>query len=162
MLLGFLAAGVVAAAAALWENVDVQSLARRAAAVPDDPPDPGIEAEGPTAAARILAGIAVFESAASESFFPDSTFYPAAVSGWEQLEREESNSISRVNDAAGIDELPAGSLLLAPEAVCVSERELEAIRRHLARGGGLVLNWATAARDEGCRWRGWGDRKSVV
>ena len=162
MLLGFLAAGVVAAAAALWENVDVQSLARRAAAVPDDPPDPGIEAEGPTAAARIQARIAVFESAASESFFPDSTFYPAAVSGWEQLAREESNSISRVKDAAGIDELPAGSLLLAPEAVCVSERELEAIRRHLARGGGLVLNWATAARDEGCRWRGWGPLRALT
>ena len=65
LLLGFLAAGVVAAAAALWENVDVQSLARRAAAISDEPPAPGLESEGPAAAASIMARIAVFESAAS-------------------------------------------------------------------------------------------------
>ena len=162
MLLGFLAAGVVAAAAALWENVDVQSLARRAAAVSEDPPAPGVEAEGPSAAARIEVGISVFESAASKGFFPDSTFYPAAVSGWERLAREESGTVSRVRDAAGIDDLPAGSLLLAPEAVCVSEREIAAIRRHLKRGGGLVLNWASAARDEDCRWRGWGPLRALT
>jgi len=162
LLLGFLAAGVVAAAAALWENVDVQSLARRAAAVPDDPPVPGVGPEGPAAAAPIQVRTAMFESPASEGFFPDSNFYPAAISGWERLAREESGSVSRVRDAAGIDELPAGSLLLAPEAVCISEPELAAIRRHLARGGGLVLNWATAARDEGCRWRGWGPLRSLT
>ena len=155
MLLGFLAAGVVAAAAALWENVDVQSLARRAAAVSDEPPVPRTEPEGPVAAESVTARISVFESAASASYFPDSTFYPAAVSSWERLAREETAVVSRVRSAAGIDDLPAGSLLLAPEAVCVSELELAAIRRHLERGGGLVLNWATAARDEGCRWRGW-------
>jgi len=162
LLLGFLAAGVVAAAAALWENVDVQSLARRAAAISDEPPAPGLESEGPAAAASILARIAVFESAASAGYFPDSTFYPAAVSGWERLAREESASVVRVRDAAGIDDLPAGSLLLAPEAVCVSERDLAAIRAHLERGGGLVLNWATAARDEGCRWRGWGPLRALT
>ena len=162
LLLGFLAAGVVAAAAALWENVDVQSLARRAAAISDEPPAPGLESEGPAAAASILARIAVFESAASADYFPDSTFYPAAVSGWERLAREESAAVVRVRDAAEIDDLPAGSLLLAPEAVCVSERALAAIRAHLERGGGLVLNWATAARDEDCRWRGWGPLRALT
>ena len=155
LLLGFLAAGVVAAAAALWENVDVQSLARRAAAVSDEPPVPEIENEGPTAAASIPSPVAIFESSASAGYFPDSTFYPAAVSGWERLAREETDGVTRVRDAAGIGDLPAGSLLLAPEAVCMSDRELAAIRRHLERGGGLVLNWATGARDAGCRWRGW-------
>lgn len=162
LLLGFLAAGVVAAAAALWENVDVQSLARRAAAVSDEPPAPDVEPEGPGAAARITSSIAVFESSASAGYFPDSTFYPAAVSRWERLAREESVSVGRVRDAAAIDDLPAGSLLLAPEAVCVSERELAAMRRHLERGGGLVLNWATAARDEGCSWRGWGPLRALT
>ncbi len=154
LLLGFLGAGVVAAAAALWENVDVQSLARRAAAVSDEPPIP-VRSRGRSPSESVTARIAVFESAASASYFPDSTFYPAAVSSWERLAREETAAVSRVRSAAGIDDLPAGSLLLAPEAVCVSELELAAIRRHLERGGGLVLNWATAARDEGCRWRGW-------
>ena len=89
--MGFLAAGVVAAAAALWENVDVQSLARRAAAVSDEPPIPGVELEGPAAAASIPVHIAIFESSASAGYFPDSTFYPAAVSGWERLAREETS-----------------------------------------------------------------------
>ncbi len=162
LLLGFLGAGVVAAAAALWENVDVQSLARRAAAVSDEPPAPAVEPEGPAAAAAVMAHVAVFESAASAGYFPDSTFYPAAVSRWERLAREEAAVVSRVRDADAIDHLPAGSLLLAPEAVCVSERELAAIGRHLDRGGGLVLNWATAARDEGCRWRGWGPLRALT
>ena len=162
LLLGFLAAGVVAAAAALWENVDVQSLARRAAAVSDEPPVPGVELEGPAAAASIPVHIAIFESSASAGYFPDSTFYPAAVSGWERLAREETNAVSRVRDAAEIRDLPAGSLLLAPEAVCMSERELSSIRRHLERGGGLVLNWATAARDADCRWKGWEPLRSLT
>jgi peptidoglycan/xylan/chitin deacetylase (PgdA/CDA1 family) len=155
LLLGILGAGVVAAAAALWENVDVQSLARRAAAVSDEPPSPGIEPEGPVAAAAVQIRVAVFESAASGAYFPDSTFYPAALAGWERLARQEAPAVSRVRDARGIDDLPAGSLLLAPEAVCLSEGEIAAIQRHLQKGGGLVLNWATAARDEDCRWRGW-------
>jgi len=30
-----------------------------------------------------------------------------------------------------------------------------AFRAHLSRGGGLVLTWATGARDARCEWRGW-------
>lgn len=163
MLLGILGAAVIGAAAALWENVDVQSLARRAAAVSDEPPVPAAEAPSPFAVAPSSARIAVFQSEASRGYFPDSSFYRSALSSWERLAGGESDQpVYRVRDAAGIDDLPDGSLLLAPEAVCVSERELGSIRDHLARGGGLVLNWATAARDEDCRWRGWEPLRSLT
>ncbi|MDT8437147.1 MAG: hypothetical protein RRA92_10390, partial [Gemmatimonadota bacterium] len=67
LLLGFLAAGVVAAAAALWENVDIRSLARRAAAVSDARPVPPVEDDGPFAAfAEVRA--ALYESPASRGY----------------------------------------------------------------------------------------------
>ncbi len=161
MLLGFLAAGVVAAAAALWENVDLQSLARRAAAVSDAPPPPPPDAAGPVATIGGSRAVALYESAASGGFFPDSAFYPASLSRWEALLSESVGPAVRVRDAVGVAGLPEGALLVAPEAVCLSEAEIEALRAHVARGGGLVLTWATGARDADCRWRGWEPLRSL-
>lgn len=155
MLLGFLGAGVVAAAAALWENVDLQSLARRAAAVTDAPPAPPPDAAGPVASTGGTPDVFLLESAASAGYFPDSAFYPSSLSRWEALLVESLGRPLRVRDAAGIARLPAGALLVAPEAVCLSDAEIAALRGHLSRGGGLVLSWATGARDAACRWRGW-------
>jgi peptidoglycan/xylan/chitin deacetylase (PgdA/CDA1 family) len=162
MLLGFLGAGVVAAAAALWENVDVQSLARRAAAVTDAPPPPPPDGPGPVASAGGAPAVALFESAASARYFPDSGFYRASLSRWEALLIEAAGRPVRVRDAAGVAALPAGALLVAPESVCLSDAEIAAFRRHLSSGGGLVLSWATAARDGACRWRGWEPLRSLT
>jgi peptidoglycan/xylan/chitin deacetylase (PgdA/CDA1 family) len=162
MLLGFLAAGVVAAAAALWENVDLQSLARRAAAVTDAPPPPPPDAAGPVAATGGARIVALYESAASAGYFPDSAFYRTSLSRWETLLGESVGRPVRVRDAAGVAGLPGGALLVAPEAVCLSDAEIAELRAHVSRGGGLVLTWAAGARDATCRWRGWEPLRSLT
>ncbi len=155
LLLGFLAAGVVAAAAALWENVDVQSLARRAAAVTDAPLPAPPEGAGPVAFGSAAPGVALYESAASAGYFPDSAFYRSAIADWKRIAEASVGPVRTVRGPDGVAGLAEGSLLVAPEAVCLSRSELAAFRRHLSRGGGLVINWAIGARDESCGWRGW-------
>ena len=162
MLLGFLAAGVVAAAAALWENVDLQSLARRAAAVTEAPPPPPRDPEGPVATTGGAPVVGLYDSEASGGYFPDSAFYPSSLLRWEALLGQSVGRPVRIRDADGIERLPGHALLVAPEAVCLSDAEIEALRAHVSRGGGLVLSWATGARDASCRWRGWGPLRSLT
>lgn len=154
LLLGVMAGGIVAAAVALWQNVDVESLARSAAAVDEPPPSPA-EALGPVAAAAGGAVAAIFVSSASKGYFPDSAFYRSTVRRWSSLLGEAGMGHREIATASDVESLDPNTLLVLPQAACLSKDEVEALHAHVAAGGGLVLTWATGARDEQCEWRGW-------
>lgn len=154
LLLGVMAGGVVAAAAALWQSVDVESLARSAAAVDEPLPVPP-ERLGPMAAAGTGRPAAVLVSEASRGFFPDPDHYDGIIRSWIDLLGSAGAGSHRIFSADEIAALEGGALLVAPQAACLSVEEVEAMQAHVARGGGLVITWATGSRDSACDWRGW-------
>lgn len=155
MVLGILGGLLVAAAAALWQNVDINSLARRAAAVVDAPPPLTAEREGPNASLPGSVQVALYGNSATASYFPDSTHMAGVLAEWQRSLSLTGWSVERIGSRAEIDALPPTTLVVAPEAVCLSGAEIEALFRHLRRGGGVVVNWAFGARDANCDWRGW-------
>ncbi|MDH3297426.1 MAG: polysaccharide deacetylase family protein [Gemmatimonadota bacterium] len=155
LMLGILAGLVITAAAALWQNVDINSLARRAAAVIDEPPELTTERGGPSAYLPGRVRVALYANVATEAFFPDSTHLPGVLADWSRELSASGWDIERIGSRAELDALPPATLVVAPEAVCLSGAEIEALFRHLRRGGGVVANWALGARDGNCEWRGW-------
>lgn len=154
LLLGLLLGGLVAAAITLWENVDIRELTGGS---PPPPPPPPAARIPPPASVPAGAGFeaAVYDSRLTAGFFPDSSFYPGLVEGWEERVREAGGRATSVDDPAGLDSLPAGTLLVVPAGLCLSGAEVAAIDRHLAAGGSVLATWATGARDAHCAWRGW-------
>lgn len=153
LVLGVVGAGLVAAALLLWENVDIRRLSRNAGTPEGTLP----AALPPAAAAHPATGfrVALFRSAASARFFPDPEHYSGLVEHWERLAAESGGETLAVGSAEQIEGLEPGDLLLAPAAVCLRPPEVEAMRRHAERGGGLLLTWAVGARDGACEWVGW-------
>ena len=154
LALGVLMAGAVAGALALWENVDIQRLTRAPGDVqPLSLPDP----VSPSEPARSDGGfgVALYASEATARYFPEQSFYPSILEGWEALIRTAGGSPRRVASAAEVLALGGEGLIVAPSAVCLGNGEIQALRAHVQRGGGLLLTWATGARNEDCEWRGW-------
>ncbi len=154
LVLGILGAGLVAAALLLWEHVDI----RRLAGAPGEAakwtlPEP-LPPAGPARAGTTLRA-ALYRSPASAAFFPDAAHYPGLLERWQGMVAEAGGESDVVTGAAAVDELDPGTLLMAPSAVCLGTDEVRAFQRHLDRGGGLLLTWATGARDEACEWAGW-------
>jgi peptidoglycan/xylan/chitin deacetylase (PgdA/CDA1 family) len=154
LLLGLLGGATVAAAALLWENLDVRELAPALSATPA----PSLEPEPPAAAGVEAAAFSavLLDSPRNAAYFPDSTFYPQAVRRWRHLVERLGGSVREASSAADLRSVEPSELLVLPEAPCLSPQELEAIRRHVRAGGSVVSNWAVGARDEACSWRGWG------
>lgn len=161
LVLGILAAGLVAAALLLWENVDI----RRLAGTPRAPggwvlPDP-VPPAGP-ARPEATFRAALFRSAASARFFPDSAYYPGLLASWERLVAEAGGEAVVVEGAEEVRALDPTALLVAPAAVCLGTQEVETLQGHADRGGGLLLTWATGARDGACEWTGWDALKGLT
>jgi peptidoglycan/xylan/chitin deacetylase (PgdA/CDA1 family) len=147
LVLGIVAAAVVAAGVKLWENIDIQRLTRTPAlAEPIKVPEALPPAQPATASAPFP--VVLYYSHASASQFPDSTYYPGLLDRWEGLIATAGARVSRISSAAQIAALGPAAVLVAPD-------EVAALREYQGRGGGLVLTWATGARDGGCKWRGW-------
>ncbi|MFW6084122.1 MAG: polysaccharide deacetylase family protein [Gemmatimonadota bacterium] len=155
LVLGILAGLLVTAAGALWQNVDINSLARKAAAVDDGPPPAPDERDGPRAVLDRPVEVALYVNAATRSHFDDPSYLSGVLAEWRRTLGTLGWSVREIGTAAEVDALDTETLLLAPEALCLSNPEIEAIFRHLRSGGGAVANWAIGARDGGCRWRGW-------
>lgn len=153
LTVGILGAGVVSAATLLWENVDVRQLAPALAATPAAPPMPRMAAEAARPAAPFTA--VLFDSPRNAEFFPDTSYYPNALAGWEAVARAGGAQVRRVSTAQELGSARPEEVLLLPEAPCLTRAEAEAVRRHLARGGGVMANWALGVRDGNCRWLGW-------
>jgi peptidoglycan/xylan/chitin deacetylase (PgdA/CDA1 family) len=153
LLLGVLAGGVVAAGVALWQNLDVRQLVRTPASGDPRPLPEALPTPSP-AHENVPLRVAVFYSDQSAAFFPDPEYYSTLIGRWEELAAALGADPMRVR-AEDLDALEPDVALLAPAALCLEESEVRALRRHLERGGGLVLTWATGARDGACEWIGW-------
>ncbi len=154
LLLGVLGAGVIAAGITLWQNIDVQRLARTPPAratprLPEPlPATPGVFVERPFR-------VAILHSASTEQFFPDPLYYGRQLGRWERLVERLGGRARRLVSAEEIDSLDTDEVLVAPAPVCLDDWEVDAIRGHAERGGGVVLTWAVAARDSSCNWVGY-------
>jgi peptidoglycan/xylan/chitin deacetylase (PgdA/CDA1 family) len=155
LVLGVLAGLLITAAAALWQNVDINSLARKAAAVTDALPPLPIEGEGPVAVLDRPIETVLYVNQATRDYYDDSNYLPAALAEWRRTLGALGWSVAEIGSAVELDALPPETLVIAPEALCLTNGEIEAVFRHMRRGGGAVTNWAFGSRDGRCRWRGW-------
>ena len=154
LLLGVFAAGVVAAGVKLWQDIDIQRLTR-SGVLADPVTIPPALAAAPAASSTRSFGAVLYFSHASARHFPDSTYYPTLLDRWEGLMAAAGAVVSRASTAAQLEALDARSLAVVPAAVCLGTAEMDALRAHADRGGGLLLSWAAGARDSVCNWRGW-------
>jgi len=147
---------MVSAAVLLWENLDVQQLSPMIQA-PTEPPELPVpqEPSPPAAPAGVFTAL-IYQSPRNQSFFPDASHYSQALNRWRKLIESVGGRVIVVHSLWELPDLDQDPLLVIPEAPCLSEEELVGVRKHLASGGSILSNWAVGARDEACKWRGWG------
>lgn len=156
LILGVLMAGAVSAALALWENIDIRRLTR----APGDAqlvtlPDPSSPPSPAVAVADSAFQVTLYSSEATAGYFPQREYYPAVLDRWRDLASEAGAVVRTVGSPSEVEAMDGRGLVVAPSAVCLGDGEIRALRHHAERGGGLLLTWATGARDEHCEWRGW-------
>jgi peptidoglycan/xylan/chitin deacetylase (PgdA/CDA1 family) len=153
-LLGILGGGLVAAAMALWENIDVRQLTPalvvRTGPLPEPEPPRLPAMDGATFSAVL------FDSPRNHAFFPDTAYHAIELERWRDLIREVGGVPRDALGSQDLRDMRPDEVLVLAEAPCISPPELAAIRRHIAGGGSVVANWAVGVRDGDCAWRGWG------
>ncbi|MDH3455379.1 MAG: polysaccharide deacetylase family protein [Gemmatimonadota bacterium] len=154
LLLGVLFGGVVTAGVVLWQDLDIQRLTRSATLAEPITVPAALPPAKPAVTSHAYAA-ALYYSHASAGYFPDSSYYPDHIDRWEALAASTGARVSRVSSPAQVAALDASTVIIVPTAVCLGARELEVLRAHTERGGGLVITWASGARDLTCTWRGW-------
>lgn len=154
LTLGILLAGAVAAGMALWENIDLRRLTRAPGDV--ELPTLPMPVQPPAAAAPdSTVEMFIYASNSSADYFPNRDFYPELLGRWEELAIQAGGLPRFVRSAEEIGALGGRGLVIAPAAICLADTETAALRQHADDGGGLLLTWATGARDDSCEWRGW-------
>ena len=152
-LLGILGGGITAVAIVLWQNIDIRQVVPQLAApaLPVPLPEPTADAarEGGTFDA------VVFSSPRNQAYFPDPTYYRAALDSWSAMIQSTGGNVREVADAAGLSTLREQDLLVLAEAPCLATEEVAAVEAHLQNGGGVIANWAVGVRDADCEWTGW-------
>jgi peptidoglycan/xylan/chitin deacetylase (PgdA/CDA1 family) len=152
-MLGVLGAGVVAAAVALWENVDIRQLTPELAAAPPAPPTPIPPPAGTHP--PIPFDAVLFDSEANAAYFTDSTYYREELGRWRSLLEASGGTVRTATGSVELQATAPDELMVLPEAPCLSSGELAAVGAHVARGGSVVTNWAVGVRNGSCAWRGW-------
>jgi peptidoglycan/xylan/chitin deacetylase (PgdA/CDA1 family) len=160
LLLGILGGGVVAAAMLLWENLDVRQLAPTLVAAPTSLPEP--VDPGPPAIRASAFSAVLLNSPRNAAFFPDQSYYPTTVARWRGMIGALGGELREVGSFEDLEGMESASVLIVPEAPCLSQRELEAVRAHVDAGGSLVFEGALGVRDESCEWRGWGPVRALT
>ena len=153
-MLGVIAAAVVAAGIRLWQDIDIQRLTRTPGLVEPSPIPTALPAASASVVSRAFP-VALYHSQESAAFFPDPDYYPGILDAWEELIAAAGGQVIRISDPDQIDSLTNRHVLVAPTALCMTNRETTALRDHSESGGGLVINWAVGARDSNCEWLGW-------
>jgi peptidoglycan/xylan/chitin deacetylase (PgdA/CDA1 family) len=152
-MLGILGGGITAVAIVLWQNIDIRQVAPQLAApaLPVPLPESAADAarEGRTFDA------VVFSSPRNQAYFPDPTYYRAALASWSALIQNTGGNVREVADAEGLSTLREQDLLVLAEAPCLATDEVAAVHAHLQNGGGVIANWAVGVRDADCEWTGW-------
>jgi peptidoglycan/xylan/chitin deacetylase (PgdA/CDA1 family) len=153
LVLGLLAGGLAVTALLLWEHVDMQAIVRAPTEAPRPLSDP-LPPPGPAIPATDFT-VHLFRSASSAGYFPDDGFHPAVVDRWVQVVEETGGRVEELGAPEEVRALEGAGLVLAPTAICLSDGEANALLEHTLHGGGLLITWATGARDGECEWRGW-------
>ena len=153
-VLGLIGAAVIGGGALLWENVDVQRMTSSAALREPHSAPPALMSNTPAHSDTPFQATLYF-SQQSSAFFPEDDYYPGLLDQWERLIGAAGAQVTRISSIDAIDSLEIQNVLVAPSAVCLSSAEVAAMRGFADRGGGLVLSWATGARDSSCNWVGW-------
>jgi peptidoglycan/xylan/chitin deacetylase (PgdA/CDA1 family) len=153
-LLGVLTAAVIAAGVKLWQDIDIQRLTRSSKLANPLTIPTALPPASAAAATRPYHAV-LYYSHATAGHFPDSAYYPGLLDRWEGVIAATGASVSRISSAAQIGTVDADDVIVAPSAVCLSESEVAELRAHADRGGGLVVTWASGARDSTCNWLGW-------
>jgi peptidoglycan/xylan/chitin deacetylase (PgdA/CDA1 family) len=154
LVLGVLGGGVVTAGVVLWQDLDIQRLTR-SATLAEPVTVPVALPPAKPAVTTYAYDAALYYSHASAGYFPDSSYYPKHIDRWEALAASTGARVSRISNPAQVAALDANTVIIVPTAVCLDTRELDVLRAHTDRGGGLVITWASGARDLTCTWRGW-------
>lgn len=152
LALGLLAAGVVGAAALLWEHVDIRQIAPELAEGPPSPPTPVLLAPAARPAGEF--SVALLRTPPNRDVHPDATWHSRALDRWRSVVEGIGGRVRQL-EARDLDQLAPDELLLAPEATCLTPGQIRTVERHLAGGGGVVANGAFGARDGACTWVGW-------
>ena len=153
LLLGTLGGGVVAAAALLWENLDLGRVVPELVSAPAAAPLPVLAPEPVPAGTGFDA--LLFRSVRTAAFFPDPDHHPAAMAAWRSVLTGAGARIREVSTAEELRGASPDQVLVFPETACLSGEEREALISHLDAGGSVVADWALGARDGNCEWRGW-------
>lgn len=151
--MGVLGAAVVSAGALLWENLDFRQLG--SAIVVELGPLPTPEQPSPPGVLARPFSVRLYSSSRNRSFFPDSAHYRKALKRWRILSESLGGVVAEIGSVEDLEALETEDLLILPEAPCLSNREVDAVRAHLRTGGSLISNWGVGARDQECEWRGW-------
>lgn len=163
LLLGTLTAGLVGAAVALWQYIDIEALMR-----PGYAAEPVVVtapvAEVPLAELTATRGWTAYryESERSAGFFPERGYYDELTERWDALLAGVGADVRRISGAQAIDSLDGDALLVMPVTVCLGDDERDAVLDYIDRGGNLLATWAIGARDESCEWLGYGFLRDIA
>jgi peptidoglycan/xylan/chitin deacetylase (PgdA/CDA1 family) len=143
---------VVAAAVALWENIDLGRLVPELA---ESPLPAALPETGPPATpAEMPFEVALFASPRNAAFYPEEDYHARTLAAWRRLLSGAGATVRDISTAAELAELGTGVVVI-PETPCLSTAERAAVAEHLRRGGHVVADWAVGARDRECAWLGW-------
>lgn len=160
-VLGLIGAAVVGGGFVLWENVDVQRMTS-SAAFREPSSVPGSLLPNPPAFFDTQFDAYLYMSRASSGFFEDAEYYPGIQDRWERLLRDAGANVTHISSVESVEAGDPSRLLVAASAVCLSDQEVAAFRGFAERGGGLLLTWATGARDSSCAWQGWNGLSTLI
>jgi len=99
--------------------------------------------------------VAIFRSDATARYFGSKANYDALVDDWQKILKtlRISHGVVDTNGLTG-GSLRAYNLLILPLAVCLSDREITAVKDFVSReGNGLILSGLAGARREDGVWR---------
>jgi peptidoglycan/xylan/chitin deacetylase (PgdA/CDA1 family) len=159
-MLGLVGGGVVIAAIALWENIDIRQLTPGLAEAAPPVPQPLAPAEPSRANVRFRA--VIFDSPANHDFFDDTTFHSSELGRWRQVIEDVGGDLRTASSAEELRATTPDDLMVLVESPCLSSAELAAVGAHLNNGGSVVTNWALGVRDGSCEWRGWATLAEVT
>lgn len=89
-------------------------------------------------------------------FYQSPEVYQAKSRHWERTLRREGISYGLVSDAQLAKGLGDATVLVLPDASCLSSAEKQTVENFLKEGRGVVASGPVGARDERCLWQGWG------
>lgn len=99
--------------------------------------------------------IAILRSETTAQFLHSGTGYEAHPQYWRDLLTQAGWASELISDDQLTTDLSPYSALVLPSAICLSDKQQNAIRAFLEQGHGVVATWTTGTRNGKCEWVGW-------